>query len=172
MKKYIIAFMLAFLVSNVNVCWATTIAWDGHTLAADSQATQCEAIPGLGMLVKNVQFSFCKIHYYPKKHLWIAGAGTLEDINIFCAFLGEGQPLPKNFEGDFHALVVNKDGKCLLYEGPNDSTEVIGPVAIGSGKTAAVAAMMLGVSATKAIEIAGRLDIFTGGPIQSVCIKH
>lgn len=65
------------------------------------------------------------------------------------------------------AMVVTKDGRILHYNGTIDPFEVEDDFsAIGSGAQAALAAMYMGASLERAIEVASLVDVGSGGPVQ------
>lgn len=68
--------------------------------------------------------------------------------------------------GDYEALVLQPDGKIVLYIGPK-----VGPVneacyAIGTGADCAMAAMYCGRRPDEAVRIASRIDLHTGGRVR------
>lgn len=132
----------------------TTIAWDGKTLASDSQSNTSFA----------VQNKIKKIHVVGDKVIATSGCrGTaLSFVN------GEFDRFP-NDEAD--ALVVHKKtGKCF-YQGHMAAIEQGKIHAIGSGSDFAMGAMLAGATSVEAVKIAIKLDPNSGGRVQSVKIK-
>jgi ATP-dependent protease HslVU (ClpYQ) peptidase subunit len=142
---------------------ATTIAYDGHILAADSQRTQGNRKLDSGP----------KIHFsYPHK-AWVACAGEVTQINLFLKWFDTDQSRPLNISSDsIEALVVYEDGKAFMYLSDSNPIEVMSPISIGSGQDFALSAMMCGKTATEAIALTETMDIYTGGKVQSVYLKH
>lgn len=69
---------------------------------------------------------------------------------------------------DFFAIMVSPKGEVLFWEGSVLSFQTQAPLAIGSGAPYALAAMECGKSAVEAVEIACKLDPYSGGDIQVV----
>jgi ATP-dependent protease HslVU (ClpYQ) peptidase subunit len=93
-------------------------------------------------------------------------AGTYRDCVQFVKWLkGELDECPDMEEVD--AIVVTQSGKILHYNGSADPFEVNDDFsAIGSGAQAAMAAMHMGASVERAIEIAVLVDGGSGGKTQ------
>lgn len=145
---------------------ATTIAYDGHILAADSQLTMTAGKQERKLL--NCQ----KIHYSARHQAWVACAGNVEDINTFLNYFINGKSLPAGWVGEFEALVVYKTGICELYILSDKHHMVMPiPIAIGSGEDAAMAAIYAGKRADEAIAVAELVDMYTGGPVTIVHVK-
>jgi ATP-dependent protease HslVU (ClpYQ) peptidase subunit len=144
----------------------TTLAFDGKTLASDSQVSCGGVIASL---------SEQKL-YILNDGRCLAGCGTTKGVAIVRKWLDDGQPEPApkwdEKEGEFEGLIVNADGTnpCEIYSGG-----VFVPVAVpwvgGSGHQFALAAMHLGYTARQAIECAKNLDAFTGGPVQTIRMR-
>ena len=74
---------------------------------------------------------------------------------------------------DFECLIISPDGECftvnrLLTPLPQKGNKLI---TLGSGSKAARGAMMAGATAKEAVEIAKKIDSYTGGRIQEVILK-
>lgn len=130
----------------------TTIAWDGKTLASDSQMT------GSYIEQKNVSKIIRKGGDY------YGIAGRLSEGKSFVE--GEIDKLSDETE----LLIVNAKGKCV-WKGRHASEPMPDKTAIGSGANFAMGAMLAGASAVEAVKIASKLDISTGGKIQSKRVK-
>lgn len=144
----------------------TTLAFDGVTLASDSQVS-CG-----GMInSKSEKKLFTLID---GRHF--CGCGTVRGVHMVLNWLNAGQPLPaptwNQEDGEFEGMVVNADGTnpCEIYSGG-----IFAPVAVpwvgGSGCRFAQAAMHLGYTAKQAVECARDLDAYTGGPIQTIKMR-
>ena len=157
----------------------TTIAFDGKTLASDSQLT-------LGDL--RLDSHTQKIFQPNAGESWYVNgeravafgvSGKLSAVQAVRKELASGvygyrglttdSRFPK---GDsFKYLVITEAGE--VYAGGQYSDEetpwlarVSAPVAVGSGSEYAMGAMATGTSAEYAVEIASRFDINTGGAVQ------
>lgn len=155
----------------------TTIAFDGKTLAADSQTTQ-------GCCRLSLQAE--KIFQVPKSDPWfVMGqhvaafgvAGTLQASHyVREAMKGYGglnvnTTFPKGVAASW--LAITHDGDVFVggqYEDDNVAwlTKVTAPIAIGSGSEYAMGAMAAGVTAVGAVEIAAKFDVNTGGQIRVI----
>lgn len=106
------------------------------------------------------------------KKLWkikgavIGIAGEYSACTRFVKWLqGELQDEPDMETVD--AMVLTTDGRILHYNGSTEPFEVEDQFsAIGSGSQAAMAAMHMGASVERAIEVAALVDVGTGGPVQ------
>ena len=144
----------------------TTLAFDGKTLASDSQVS-CG-----GMITSTSEQKI----YILKDGRCFAGCGTVKFVTIVLKWLNDGQPDPAptwdEKDGDFEGLIVNADGTnpCEIYSGG-----VFSPVEVpwvgGSGCRFALAAMRLGYTARQAVECAKGLDAYTGGPVQTIRMR-
>lgn len=139
----------------------TTIAYRGGVLAADSRAYSGGAAP-IGAKVK--------IHRLPDGTLFgvssnNVGADTLlrRWVEGGCQPAESGDLKPDSFS----VLLIRPDG-AVFYA--NDNLDLSGPLsapffAIGSGKEAALGAMVMGADARRAVEVACELDMWSGGPV-------
>ena len=144
----------------------TTIAFRDGVLAADSRATWEDGTIGkcvkLYRLVSKVE---------PCRGPILLGiAGEVYAALLFHDWLRDGGE-PKlhdrgvDTEDDFDALIVHRSGLflanrlCRIDFLPEDFC------AFGSGRQAALAAMMCGKSAVEAVRIAARIDPHTGGRV-------
>ena len=158
----------AFISLNCQA-YSTTIAWDGHTLAADSQRTKgAEKMLGVN-----------KIHRCENRKAWVACAGSTDAIESFIDWYEKAPSEPsrtaKSFvlwQCDIECIIVHDDGHCEAHNTVDRSiNDVLGPTAVGSGEAFAQGAMAAGATAEQAIAIVEKLDLFTGGPIRSVLVK-
>lgn len=134
----------------------TTIAWDGTFLASDSQSSHFRTM---------VQ----KIYRIDEGRLFGA-SGAFEDALAVRDWFMTGGEKPKVDE-TFHAIVVERSGWYVLEKGliriPYDRQ----CFSVGSGRDFAMAAMMLGKSATEAVAVAIQLDPYSGGEIVTLSLK-
>jgi ATP-dependent protease HslVU (ClpYQ) peptidase subunit len=144
---------------------ATTIVWDGHYLAADSQAT---------MGTRPIQIA-TKIYYSRRRHAYIGCAGAVVSIQKVIKWFLESNSAecpvicpPGNDDLGYVYLMVDRNGKLLQHtshDGMVEDLEITQPMSIGSGSPYAMAAMLLGCNAMQAVFVASRLDECTGGNI-------
>ena len=154
-------FLLAAFLLSTSPVLATTCAFDGHMLAADSQRTR-----GNGK-----QMNAIKIHAFPNHHTYCACAGDCSKIERFLRWYKSDLLTPEEIKGEYEVMMVFEDGECRDYVGTNQEyTTVSAPFAIGSGEDFALAAMACGKTAAEAIAIAEQLDTYTGGQIHTVVL--
>lgn len=133
----------------------TTIAWDGKRLAADSQITTSSGVRD-GYRTKIL-----------RRGAVIAGAaGPVGSIKAFTDWVQGGLvgDIPA-MHPDTEALLIAPGHVLSLEDGGRLVPMNVNVTAIGSGAKMAIGAMEAGASARKAIEIAARRDVWTGGAI-------
>jgi len=136
----------------------TTIAWDGKTLAADTQLTMSGV--DVGTTTKIIKLS---------GKIYIATAGYHAQTGIFKDWILGGEPQDKKPEvsDDFAAFKLTNTGlfeyDFLLYP-----MEVTNRCAIGSGWEWAMAAMDHGDDAEQAVKYASTRDVFTNSLVQTI----
>lgn len=81
------------------------------------------------------------------------------------------QPVIEQMD-EFNALVITPAGTVLMYEGSSHCYPVEVPVAIGSGSDYAWTALECGKTASEAVEIAMKFDVFSGGDVQVVALPE
>lgn len=151
----------------------TTIAWDGETLASDSQSTNSDAISSLSeqkiFLPRDAEWSV-----NGEKVVAIATAGDCGIEDQLFSLLADNLTYKTEFttECDFSAIAITSKGSALLIN--KDEGKVHASiwlrnesVAIGSGHMIARAAMRVGKTAVEAVQLAIEMDIYSGGDIQS-----
>lgn len=150
----------------------TTVAWDGQTLASDSQ----EELNGWAT------YGARKIHLVrPGVYVGLSGSDALGDhyLNTLNKFWTDaieeiparkldGSPLEE--DSNIQALMIDtRSGTPLCYRLFLGGLQpVAGPQAIGSGAAMAYPALLLGRSALSAVEFAIKHDPYSGGEIQYV----
>ena len=139
----------------------TTVAFDGETLAADKQATI-----GYRKIVEPTP-KIREITYNGKKAL-VGIAGNIDFAWKIVKWLEDGEDEPDFDEPEFDedeqntCVMLIQDGVFLFNSaGMNQNFGKI-KWAIGSGAEYAMGAMEMGATATEAVELAMRLDIFSG----------
>lgn len=136
----------------------TTVACRSGVLAADTQMTCDGDIKAYGR----------KLVYVKEKNAWVGYAGLLSDCQKFVRwFSGEAPHETFDEEDDFSALIMYADGRveCMGSSLKAHRLEEDEFFAIGSGSSAAMAAMHMGADAKRAVEIAMLVDIGTGGEV-------
>lgn len=136
----------------------TTIAWDGHMLAADSQTSSGDSIAMFAnKLIKT-------------EDGWLTGCGKLEHVYMLKAYL----------DGDLKELPAGLDATCFhithkffhRYEEGGFAIPIskfkTTKIATGTGWVWAQAAMDFGCNAKEAVEYAKKRDIYTGGRVNCV----
>jgi len=144
----------------------TTVAWDGTTLAADTQASA-----GGTLLVANKIASV--------GDSLVGFSGNLADGNAFVEWLrakynSPTKQIPYPKMRNLRALVIDKDRSLQLYQDESEHPENhnLRMWVAGTGGDYALAAMKLGKSATEAVQLASELDIDTGVAIQSLTFER
>jgi ATP-dependent protease HslVU (ClpYQ) peptidase subunit len=148
-----IALLLSALLTTISPAMATTIAYDGLSIAADSQATAGTRKHATQKLIR------CG-------NAFVACAGACDQGELFKAWYQSGadpDKYPKKLD-DFVGIVVTQLGAFIYWDKPV-AVPISAPYAIGSGAKAAEGAMRAGASAHKAVEIASLIDLYTGGQI-------
>jgi ATP-dependent protease HslVU (ClpYQ) peptidase subunit len=149
----------------------TTIAYRDGVLAADSQ---CQA----GGRILGETRKITRIDKVDKPEMLVAVAGNLDKCQVFKQWCETGYPRnPPNLKEiseneDFGAFVIiNTEPTIIVYEYETNCVGV--PIraefrALGTGADFAIGAMAMGASARKAVEIATKYDIYTGGEIREL----
>ena len=138
----------------------SVVAWDGKTLAADSQAT-CEGRKKT--VVKLITRG---------PNLALAWVGDHEQGLILADWYMKGAD-PATWpafqtKDSFTELIVAFDNRCVFYEVLPVAQEVTEPFAAwGSGAAIAIGAMAVGASARAAVAAACRFNIWCSEPVRS-----
>ena len=128
----------------------TVIAWDGHVLAADRQATHGDTIASV------------KKAWPLKNGGAVAVCGNLSHGLALKRWVEEGmerKKFPKLKESEeWTRLIVALPGKSVvMFENTPEAIEIIDPfLAWGCGREAALGALEMGASAIKAVEVASK----------------
>ena len=140
----------------------TCIAWDGRTLAVDSQAS-CEGRKKTVVKLRlqpGLAISWCGDHEQglALAQWYVDGAKP------------EAYP-PFQTKESFTELVVAFNGRCVHYEVLPIAQEVTEKFAAwGSGASLAIGAMAAGASARHAVAIACRFNIWCSEPVRSISL--
>lgn len=140
----------------------TTIAANREMVAADSQGTREDG------LIVSMREQKVKV-LGPDRDI-VACQGREDEITEFEEWWDQGRPVDETpdlgSDDGFAAIVLTREGKlfkvyerCTPVEVPDDF------IALGSGDAVAMGAMAAGKTPEEAIEIACRLNMYTGGPI-------
>lgn len=133
----------------------TTVAFDGRTLAADTQSSMFRSTMQKVYRLKDGQlFGAC---------------GQFQDSTAVREWLENGGEKPKVSEG-FHAILI--DGGLFVLEDKLVKIKYDRPYfAIGSGRDYAMAAMFLGKTAAEAVRVAHEFDLDTGPEVSEIFIS-
>lgn len=144
----------------------TTIAWDGVTVACDSQTTGGDSTKSFDTkkMVWNKRFIYvrCGAACYSVlvSDWFLAGADYEHAPNI-------------TTEGPVGVGFCRLTGAVWLFEGPTLARIAWKTKrwAIGGGASFAIGAMAAGKTPAQAVAIASKFDLYTGGKIHSVRIR-
>jgi ATP-dependent protease HslVU (ClpYQ) peptidase subunit len=134
----------------------TTVAFDGTTLAADSQSTTGNIRGHATKIAKN------------KAGFLVAGSGSYAVVKVWINWVLAGMPAesqPTNAD-ESSIIIVDPRGHATLFA----EIAVAQPMprkqwALGSGGDLAMGAMAAGADARTAVKIACKLDVYSGGRI-------
>jgi len=138
----------------------TTIAWDGKTLAVDSQETTGDTITS--MKAKKL---FLDVGRFKA----VAFTGTIQDAKSIIRWAECEDGHQPKLDDHFVILAIDAKGRChRLHKAEiGEFTQELGIHAEGCGRDIAIGAMDAGASAIEAIKIACKRDVLTGGKVQS-----
>jgi hypothetical protein len=132
----------------------TTIAYDGRLIACDTQLT-----------AGGVRFTSRKAFDIAtdEGRLVVFGCGTWNDIVNAVDAITAGDDPP---DGDYTLLSWSKTLGVREYDATDEkwTRVVMDRYAAGSGTSAALAAMVMGADAAKAVAVAALVDAYTSGP--------
>lgn len=140
----------------------TTIACDGHWMAADGLLTFENGIIS--------EFDGTKIVRLKDGSL-LGGSGEYHAIAALRAYL-DGEKTDVEASGSWDAIRLMPDGSGRYYcdKHPQYGDVCSWPATLGSGGSLALGAMLAGATPKKAVEIAAMRDIETGGTIVALAI--
>ena len=153
----------------------TTIAWDGKTVAYDSQSTAGAFVLSnqQKMFEVNTDHTVAAISWQRPVGVICSGAkGDHRHALYFLRNCTEEGVLEMQPELSFCAWVFTTEGRCWAIQKQADDCmpslyEVLPPAAAGSGHDIAMTAMYLGKDAREAVMVAGVLDCYTDTNVQS-----
>ena len=140
----------------------TTIVFDGKTLAVDSQLTAGSCIVGMKNKIQDIGGYF------------VAGCGTTDGIDLVINHFINGAEKPSGISAnDADVLFVNKEtGEAFRAFGDTlVMSKTVIPFFGGSGAEIAQGAYQVCNDPIKALKVAMKLDVYTGGPINTVKIE-
>ena len=136
----------------------TTIAWDGKSVAADSQCTYGSYISPVNYrkLIKRDGIVFA-----------CTGSGPLFSPLVDWYLSGHDPKSCPTATGDYTStLLVFRDGKAFMLKTEMPYPEEMhAPDAWGAGAEFAIGAMHAGADASRAVEIAIKCNPYTGGEV-------
>ena len=138
----------------------TTIACDGKSMSADSRETAGDTI---------ISDSVDKLFELPNGTI-VGCAGEVSDIFKFKEWLeADDGTKPPNFK-KMSALLLHADGRLQLFEDGMLMPEKA-PTAIGTGFLSALTALDMGATTKKAVQMAMKRDVFSGGRVKTLTLK-
>lgn len=144
----------------------TTIAWDGESIASDSQMT--------GDFKSIDQQKVFKLKKGPYRGAYAGGCGAVTAINQMVEMLEDGEYEAIDADDDLSATVmVALDSCALLFHSSSTGViKVAPPYAVGSGAPFAITAMDCGKTAAEAVAAAIKRDPNSGGAVQVFSTKR
>jgi ATP-dependent protease HslVU (ClpYQ) peptidase subunit len=142
----------------------TTIACDGHWLAADGLVTTDRKVI--------VEFSAVKVERLKDGSL-LGYSGTYHAQEALKAFI-EGATKEVESCGEFDAIRLMPDGTGLYYceKHPTAGAPCSWPATLGTGGELALGAMLAGATPKQAVEIAAQRDTDSGGTIICLALEE
>lgn len=144
----------------------TTIAFDGRYLAADGRATAGGMITSRS--TQKIFPILFTVNGAEVKGV-MAGAGSFESLMMAKRHLQEFDLFDSEVTPDIDEgtglLVVLETGELYLLEHNLVPLPQESPCSIGSGSPFALATMVIGKSASEAVEVAKELDCYSGGNV-------
>lgn len=140
----------------------SVIVWDGKTLAADRQATNCDR-----------KITLSKIRRLSDGTLlaWTDGTGEGAAMARWYEEGADPEKLP-DFQNDddnwARLVVVQLSGKFITFEKHGEHFEVLDRfTAFGAGADFAIGAMAMGADARKAVEVASQFSTVCGMGVEA-----
>lgn len=132
-----------------------TVAWDGLSLAADSQVSNGDTRVGEAVKIGG------------RKGVGWGACGALCDINAWMEWCERGMPGdPPAFVKDSSTAIIVRGDTVLIWDEGRWDRLTADRYAIGSGRAFALGAMEHGASAKRAVEAAIRRDVYSGGRVR------
>ncbi|WP_052263019.1 hypothetical protein [Chromobacterium violaceum] len=143
----------------------TTIAFDGKTMAADGRATAEDVI--LADDLKKLHL--LETNRWSGRPAIIGMAGVTRSASGVLAWM-EGRAEQPGEGAEFAALVWDGERLIMVSDECLTPESWPAPMAIGSGKIPALAAMRAGADAPRAVEVAITMDVYSGGRIRTAVL--
>ncbi len=147
----------------------SVVAWDGMQLAADSAGTAANGAVNRVAKIAAVEVP-CPRPWIGHPPLVLIGvAGHPQGLQLAADFLvGRTDELELGTDDDFSEVLMCSESGSWLWSGSRPTQLIIGAkAAIGSGAQAALALMLNGVGAVRAVEIATVVCTYCEGPVQA-----
>ncbi|MEN2425937.1 hypothetical protein AA0N74_07845 [Chromobacterium vaccinii] len=141
----------------------TAVAFDGKTMAADSRRT-CDKI-----IIDDAAIKLHRVSSTPwsNREAIVGFAGDYMAIPLILGWLHGGDKPPEGLE--WSVLVWDGETARTMSEStPMPMEWGKGPISIGSGQDAALAALRAGADAEKAVAVAITMDVYCGGQIHTM----
>jgi len=137
----------------------SVVAWDGKWVVTDKRATS-----PTGGHMKVIK------HKLLPDGTILAGVGNYAEVHTLFEWYGTDDPYPDFQQVDDYntLLVVTQDGRGYVYSHLPVPLEVFPPFAMGAGGDLALGAMWAGASASVAVNIACRCNVFCGDGIYHI----
>lgn len=156
----------------------TTIAYLNGIVAADSQETWQSEAGGASKhrCVKLYRKTVPTPDGKGVEDVIIATAGATYSGMVFVDWFGSNTEPPETLtqgvglDEDFDCLIITPRGVFVANRMCRPIKLEDEFISVGSGRKAAIAAMMCGKSAVEAVEIACRVDPYTSGPVVSMSL--
>ena len=146
----------------------TTIAWDGKQLAADRRV-----VSGNTLCVPETKIK--QVNLVGHGNCIAVGAGHCGTVTRLIKCLENGDPITKDTEDENGILVVFDNQSITIYsDGHKYDHPLSEPNAWGTGADIARGALLAGADAQRAVEIASKVDIYTGDGVDTrnlSCVK-
>lgn len=142
----------------------TTIAFDGHSIAADSLAVDTWGLKSLVLKIEETEnFLIGGAGIHGRIAGWVRGItpgnpGNSDPLKLYYPYI-------KDQDDPNIILIDRKTKQAYVHETGYFFPITRGFHAIGSGRDYALAAMSMGATAKEAVEVAMRFDNGTGGEI-------
>lgn len=137
----------------------TTIVTDGKSMSSDGLAAAGDIVVG---------WDERKLHRLSDGSI-LGCAGRVDRIYDLIDWLEDPDAELRTFKGVM-ALRLYPDGHVEIYEGRRFVHSAI-PAAVGSGWQHALTAMDMGATTEKAIEMAAKRDVNTGGRVETFSLE-
>lgn len=143
----------------------TTLAFDGEQLASDSAATAEDGAYNRIAKIAVLEVNAARPHLGHISLALFGAVGQLDALAQVAEFL-RGDRKTLDLKHHSEAIIVTPEGAWLWARSRPIPLLTGAKTSIGSGAKAALGAMFMGASASRAVEIACSIDAHTEGPVQ------